>query len=350
MAAIEASKPTRVWFPNELGPLTTTVASTALALAAGLTTGYLGAVVWTQVFDLSWGLSYVPFWIGGLAVLDFVYKSCPEGVIEVGYVGVPTFKGKRVRFGVGNDENLKKTRDADGHIVSEATKAWLISEGRPKLFPGFWFIPVDVRRDTSDPRDVVLLSKDGTLMRVKLVFEREVVDPFLWLSAKRPDDSIYDIAEAQARDAFSDELASDLVKSGTKQCVVKKMKDAIDEHDHEYGLNVTMIFEPEVLPPQALIDELLKIQLELAQAKHEAANIETVRKLVAKLVDDDKIDVKLAYEFVQAERGKAPASRQTFRLEGIDELAKVLQQALALLAARSASTTPPRGRAIKWKK
>lgn len=332
MASTEADQP-RVWFPNEIGPLKSVWFCAVLAIAFGLVCGFIAFIVW-HLLPLPGGIH--PWVATGMATFGMAaafWANCNDVTIETGFVGVPNFRGKRLRvFPIGADKDTQPQETGpDGRLVSKPTNMYLISEGTTKLPPLFGAEAVDVRRDTSEEQEVKALSKDNLLMRGKVTFDREVVNPFVWLNAKNPDRSVFGIAAVAVENNFPCYCPPEFKDRKTHDAITCEIEKRIDQDDYKFGLNVAKVHLSELVPPDEVLAEYARIEIEVTQAKAEKTEWDAVRARVKEMVDEDKIDVHRAFEYFQAERGKAAAVRNTHRLEGLEPVVKVLGELLQAL-------------------
>jgi len=273
-----------------------------------------GAHPWVATGGVMFGMAAC-FWV-----------SCPRIHIATGFVGVPTYDGKRIQhFPLGAERDQHpQTRDKDGDLISVPTNMSLFSEGTIKVPPLFGAVPVNVQLKTSEEKEVRAASKSGMLMTAKASFQREVVNPFIYLSADKPDDALFGIAGMIAEAQFPCYCYDDFKVQKTKDSIRDKIKEAIDEEDYKYGLNVKGVIMSEFLPPADVLANYAKLEIEIAQAKAEKTEWDAVLMRVQEAADKYKIDINRAFEYFQAERGKAQAVRNTHRLEGLEPVVQLL--------------------------
>lgn len=276
----------------------------SLALGFGISTLAVMFAEWVAERDLQGTGAFIQ-WAGFAAVASFFYLDGLGGHVPHENVGVTELFGKRI-----------KNR-----------RLWF-SEGNPWVPKGFAkFTNVHCGLGTTDMETLEVLSMDGVKMRLLVSVERVVDDPYRFLSAQDPYEALRQIILSKVRDVFSTRTAEDLLAEGVKGEIRNAIKEAIDQNDFHYGLNVTNVFEPEILPPQEVLDALAKVMKEVAEARAEEVELVHVRARIKEILGDG-IEANLAYEIVQSERGKITTNRNIMRYEGLDGPAGVLAGAM----------------------
>lgn len=274
------------------------------ALAFGVSAGALMFAEWVAERDLLGSGAFVQ-WAGFAAIAGFYYLDGLGGHVPHENVGVTELFGKRI-----------KNR-----------RLWF-SEGNPWVPKGFVrFTSVHCGLGTTDMETLEVLSKEGVKMRLLVSVERVVDDPYRFLSAQDPFEALRQIVLSKVRDVFSSRSGKELLAEGVKGEVRTLIKEAIDQNDYHYGLNVTNVFEPEILPPQEVLDALARVMKEVAEAEAEEVELIHVRARIKEILGDG-VEANLAYEIVQSERGKITTNRNIMRFEGLAGPAEVLAGAM----------------------
>jgi len=227
----------------------------------------------------------------------------------------------------------------EGVVELLGTRQWWLTlkEGRHWVFPGFMsLIPVDVsiltnNKSENPPIEISALSSDGVMMRALIVMQYQVVNVVQSLGVGGAISSLRAMAESQVRAVFGRKTSRELESADVKGDLGDLIKQEIDEHDYEYGLNVSKIFEPEILPPQEIIDANARLREEQAQAASEQYELTKRRERAAEL-QKDGLSATLAYEVLLTEAGKMASSTNVNRMEGIEKPVAIASAAIVKVA------------------
>lgn len=286
-------------------------------LGFGVSAGALMFAEWVAGRDLLGTGAFIQ-WAGFAAVTSFYYLDGFGGHVPHESVGVTELFGKRIKN----------------------PKFWF-SEGNPWVPRGFLkFTNVHCGLGTTDMQTLEVLSKEGIKMRLLVSVERLVDNPYRFLSAQEPFEALRQIILSKVRDVFSSRTGKELLAEGVKGEIRALIKEAIDQNDYHYGLNVTNVFEPEILPPQEVLDALAKVMKEVAEAEAEEVELVHVRARIKEILGDG-VEANLAYEIVQSERGKITTNRNIMRFEGLAGPVEMLAGAMV----KAFGKQPVKGRA-----
>ncbi len=310
-----------------IGPFGTYASGLIISIVVGVAAGDLMTAffLWTSGLSKDW--SYVSFWPIALPVAAEFFSVGRGANVPTGWLGVPTFLGKRLDKFFG----LK-------HIVIPFLGVFslILSEGSHWQFPKLMsFIPVNHKKQTSGFIPVQGYSSDGIEMSGLMFYKYQVTRPFVYLDADGELMSLEQIGMARFRDCIANSTAAVLTSSEIKSDIAENIDGLMKSvSEADYGVGILEVFVPSIRLPAELEAALTKKRIQEVNREAEKIMMDAFLDRMADLKAGGITDPVRAAEILQNERNTIKSEVRTYRVEDAEAIANAFAAALAQVFGR----------------